>query len=390
MILATVWLGTLLLDRRVALAGGWILATTFGFMIFSRVAMSDMLLALWSTLAFALAVALFHIPAPALALPALGAVFGLGFLTKGPVAVLLPGLGMLLLAWRRPRPATPRRAVVLAAALFALPGSRLVRRRLATARAGAPRALLPPREPQRFTGRDVRRWGRSAFFYLGTLLERGRALGPLPARGVPDDAEIAGGWATGENAGVRLLLGWIGLMLVPARASTRGKIDYYILPLYPAASLVVADYLIGRPWGAFDRGWARGVLVAGATALAFVPRIAIAVPAPVAAGNGARCGARTRGRWPRRRGGQGTRPGRRRPTAAPIKVVCDDERGGADQGQDVVVDLAPRQARSGTSVRPSSQSGPGVSLLLPSRRRSKHRQERRGQEEGPGPALAQV
>ena len=277
-ILATVWLGTLLFDREVALAGGWILATTFGFMIFSRVAMSDMLLVLWSTLAFGLAVALVRAPAPPLALPALGAVLGLGFLTKGPVALLLPGLGMLLLAWNRPRPAMRRRGVFLAAALFALLGLGwfvVVWLRLGP----GPLAHFFVRENlERFTG-ETYDAGRSPFFYLGTYLSEGGPWALFLPAALLAIARAQGAGEPGGNAGARLLLGWMGLMLVPLSLS-RGKIDYYILPLYPAASLVVAHYVVGRPWGAFDRVWARGVLVAGAAALSFVPRIAFAFPAP--------------------------------------------------------------------------------------------------------------
>src|SRR6266850_1355875 len=57
---STVWLGVQLFDRRTALYGGIILSTTLGFVSFGRLAMSDMLLTLWSTLAMALAVAAFR------------------------------------------------------------------------------------------------------------------------------------------------------------------------------------------------------------------------------------------------------------------------------------------------------------------------------------------
>ena len=56
LVLVTAWLGTLLFDRRSALAGALVLATTLAFLSFARVAMSDMLLALLSTLAVSLAV----------------------------------------------------------------------------------------------------------------------------------------------------------------------------------------------------------------------------------------------------------------------------------------------------------------------------------------------
>ena len=58
-------------------------------------------------------------------------------------------------------------------------------------------------------------------------------------------------------------------MLVPLSLS-RGKLDYYLLPLYPAVSLLVGRYLAATAWGRFDRVWARVVLLAQAAALAFV------------------------------------------------------------------------------------------------------------------------
>ena len=46
-------------------------------------------------------------------------ILGLGFLTKRPVAVLLPGLGMLLLAWQRRRRGLPVTPAGFALALLA-------------------------------------------------------------------------------------------------------------------------------------------------------------------------------------------------------------------------------------------------------------------------------
>src|SRR5262249_22369756 len=120
---ATAWLGRLLLDARAALLGALALATTLLVLSFARVAMSDMLLALWCTLAMALGVAAVRAERATLALAGLGAALGLGFLTKGPIAVLLPGLGLVLLATRREdRLRPPARGLVLAAAAFAVTG----------------------------------------------------------------------------------------------------------------------------------------------------------------------------------------------------------------------------------------------------------------------------
>jgi hypothetical protein len=60
----------------------------------------------------------------------------------------------------------------------------------------------------------------------------------------------------------------MALMAVPLSLS-RGKIDYYLLPLLPAASLVVGGHLAAA-WDHVDRMWARGALVALAL-IALVP-----------------------------------------------------------------------------------------------------------------------
>src|SRR5262249_45596863 len=75
-------------------------------------------------LAVAITVAALRPGASPALVPALGAVLGLGFLTKGPVALLLPGLAILLVLWSRLRGPLPVRAggLVLAAALFAAIG----------------------------------------------------------------------------------------------------------------------------------------------------------------------------------------------------------------------------------------------------------------------------
>ena len=79
---------------------GWILvlSTTLAFLTFARVAMSDMPLTFLTTLSVALGVrACQPRPAP-WTVPALGAALGLGFATKGPIALLVPGLAFLLLS----------------------------------------------------------------------------------------------------------------------------------------------------------------------------------------------------------------------------------------------------------------------------------------------------
>jgi len=249
---STVWLGVQLFDRRTAVYGGIILATTLGFVSFGRLAMSDMLLTLWSTLAMALAVAAFRDGSTSgWYIRVLEAALGLGFQTKGPVALLLPCLGILALLWLRRRqrwPITLRR-ILLALALFAVVGLGwfvIIYRRLGA----EPLAHFFLRENlERFAAATYDVGRRAWWYYLPAYLAFGLPWSPFLAvaswhvvRGDPEDRHS------------HLLLGWMGLMAVLLSLS-RGKIDYYLLPLLPPASLVIGRYFGVVPWGRLDRIW---------------------------------------------------------------------------------------------------------------------------------------
>ncbi|MGE5127435.1 MAG: ArnT family glycosyltransferase [Betaproteobacteria bacterium] len=265
--LATAWLGVLLFDRRSALAGALVLASTPAFLSFARIAMSDMLLALWTTTAVALALRACRPRPPAWVAPALGAALGLGFATKGPIALVVAGVALLLLALgsERARPLPFGLAgLTLAGAAFAVLG--LGWFALVYARLGAgPLVHFFLRENlERFAGEayDV---GRPLWFYPPAYLAEGLPWScflPLALwrllRGGPAD-----------RAGARLLAGWAALV-VGLLSLSRGKIDYYLLPVYPPLSLVVGRYLANAPWRALDRGLARAGLGLGAAATALL------------------------------------------------------------------------------------------------------------------------
>lgn len=271
-VLATLDLGRLLFDRRTALFGGSLLASTLAFVVFGRVAMSDMLLTLWSTLAVTLALRALGPASPAWAIPALGAVLGLGFQTKGPVALLLPGFAILLLLWarRRDRLALTPARLALGTLLFAALGLGwfvLVYRRLGE----APLVHFFFRENlQRFAG-ETYDSGRPLWFYLVTYLAEGLpwslflplALWRLLANREP---------------GSRFLAAWVGLMLIPLSLSN-GKIDYYLLPAYPALSLLVGRLFAEVPWGRLERAWAAVALVLAACGLGLVAFFPLPFPA---------------------------------------------------------------------------------------------------------------
>jgi 4-amino-4-deoxy-L-arabinose transferase-like glycosyltransferase len=275
-LLSTAWLGTLLYDRRSALRGALVLATTLAFLSFARVAMSDMLLALWTTLAVALAVLAYRPGAPSWAVPLLGAVAGLGFATKGPIALLVPGLAVLLLLWenrRRPAPCGrgPLALGVLAFAALGLGWFALLHRRLGV----EPLVYFFLRENlERFAGEayDV---GRPFWFYPPAYLAEGLPWSPF----LPIALWRLLRSRVGEAAArTRFLSLWVALVFVPLSLS-RGKIDYYLLPLYPALSLVIGRYLVAVSWRRADRAWAGLVLLAEAAALAFVLAVPPRIPA---------------------------------------------------------------------------------------------------------------
>jgi 4-amino-4-deoxy-L-arabinose transferase-like glycosyltransferase len=260
----TAWLGRLLLGPRAGAYGALALGTTLLVLSFGRVAMSDMLLSLWCTLAVAAAVwATDGSVASASRMALLGAVLGLGFLTKGPIAVVFAGFALALLVFRgvegrRLRP--DARGLLTAAAVFAVVGLgwfAAVAWRLGP----RPLAYFFLRENlERFAG-ETYDTDRSALFYVWSYFAAGlpwSLVFPLAA------------WRGARRGGSAFLLLWIALMAVPLGLS-RGKIDYYLLPLLPAASLVIGAHL-ASPWDRIDRAWARAVLLAFAP-IAMAPSV---------------------------------------------------------------------------------------------------------------------
>lgn len=268
LLVATAWLGARLVGRDAALAGTIVLASSVAFMGFGRIAMSDMLLALLSTLAVALGVRAWQAPA-AWVVPLLGLVLGLGFLTKGPIALLLPGLGLALYSWPRRRSPWPvtRLGLGLAALLAAVAGLSwfaLVYRRLGV----APLAHFFLRENLERFGATTYDTGRGPLFYAGAYLAVGAPwslLLPLAAWRV-----LRPRLGDSNTSGSRFLLLWAALMLVPLSLS-RGKLDYYLLPLLPAVSLVLGRLFEGVGWGRVDRSVARATLGILSGALASAP-----------------------------------------------------------------------------------------------------------------------
>jgi 4-amino-4-deoxy-L-arabinose transferase-like glycosyltransferase len=266
-VLASAWLGTLVYDRRSGLAGALVLSTTLAFLSFARVAMSDMLLALFSTLAVALAVLAYRPAAPRYAVPLLGVVAGLGFATKGPIALLIAGLAILLLLYQnRSRPLPGGLAglglgaflcAVLGLGWFVLVYFRLGR---------DPLVYFFLRENLERFAAETYDVGRPIWFFGPVYLAEGLPWSPLLPLAL---ARLLRSSDVEERGRARFLTTWVVLVLVPLSLS-RGKLDYYLLPLYPAISLLVGRYLTALEWRTLDRTWVRVMLVALAGALAFL------------------------------------------------------------------------------------------------------------------------
>jgi 4-amino-4-deoxy-L-arabinose transferase-like glycosyltransferase len=200
-------------------------------------------------------------------MPWLGALAGLGFATKGPVALLVPGLAVLLLLWenrRRPLPCGwgPLGLGVLAFALLGLGWFALVYRQLGP---GPLVAFFLRENLVRFAG-DAYDVGRPFWFYPPAYLAGGLPWSPLLPIALWRLLRSREG---DEAQRTRFLAAWAALVLVPLSLS-RGKIDYYLLPIYPAVSLVIGRYLAGVSWKETDRAWVRLVLMGEALALVLV------------------------------------------------------------------------------------------------------------------------
>jgi 4-amino-4-deoxy-L-arabinose transferase-like glycosyltransferase len=217
-----------------------ILATSYAFVSFARLTMSDMLLTLLTLLA-GLIYLRSEASSRASRLPWCGAVLGLGFLAKGPIAWIYFGaLLVAVLVVERRLPRIFNRAGLLgtlAAVAIGLSWFLLV-------------YLREGIEPLRwfFLRENLQRFAATTYdadqpfwFYFAIFAVEGL---PWSVFAVP---AVFFAFRPGSPRVLRVLLLWSLLMLVPLSLS-RGKIDYYLLPLLPPLSILMGAYLaLGRP-----------------------------------------------------------------------------------------------------------------------------------------------
>lgn len=268
----TAVLGRRLFGSAAALTSTAILATTMAFLSFARLAMSDMLLCfsvLGTVVAGDAGLRYDHDRWRHAAL--LGVCLGCGFLTKGPIALILAGAGLVALGWAHRKALKHVRWLHAAATAAVCAAIGLSWFTALWLREGVEplRYFFLQENLERFAGARYDTH-RGPLYFFGVYLAEGLPWSlflPLAIIALWRES------ASSERRDALALGAWMILMLVPLTLS-RGKIDYYILPLYPAASLLIARFLV-RPWSAIDRRLVRAILVVLALLLLAVTHLVV-------------------------------------------------------------------------------------------------------------------
>jgi 4-amino-4-deoxy-L-arabinose transferase-like glycosyltransferase len=230
--------------NRTGLVSVALLGSSYLFLSFARMAMSDMLLTLFVTTSFAcFMLALDDQESRSSVFVLLGYVaLALGVLAKGPVALGLVAIPVgLELALRRDREAVKRLRLIHGMIVFALIAAPYFV--LVYARLGAEplRFFFFGENLQRFTGQIYRGSGRPFWYGLAafcsdfapwSLLIFVAVWSDWRGRGLPESR----GPATRVSY---LWLGWTILLF----SISSFKLDYYLLPSMPAAALIIAPVI---------------------------------------------------------------------------------------------------------------------------------------------------
>ena len=232
-------------ERTGRLAGA-VVATAFGYFSIGRLSLPDLPLAFFITLTIwtAMRALVDPVPGPSRWLMLSGLAAGLGFLTKGPVAFVLPALVVLPVWWieQRRAPLPVRGLLVAALVAFVV---------------GAPWYVAMTQVHGQaylegfFIGDNVDRFAtsrfnepRSLWFYLPIVAGGMLPWTPLAACGVSPALAWLRRQARPDATAVRLLL-WALLPLLFFTASV-GKQPRYVLPILPPLALLLAHAVEGR------------------------------------------------------------------------------------------------------------------------------------------------
>jgi 4-amino-4-deoxy-L-arabinose transferase-like glycosyltransferase len=220
-----------------------VLATSLEYALLSRSAVTDMTLTLCLTLGF-LTVALYLESGRLAPAAAAGAAFGLATLTKGPVGVIVPGIALVAygLATRRKELLAPKSLAVAFAAFVAtaLPWYTYM---VVAHRDLVVKVFLGEENLGRFVNPEHRQF---PLFYVAVL-----AAGLLPwSAALPAGLVRAGASAwrgddrPGTSPGTVFALAWF-CAVVGVFSISASKLLTYILPAFPAAAFLIAEYWCG-------------------------------------------------------------------------------------------------------------------------------------------------
>jgi 4-amino-4-deoxy-L-arabinose transferase-like glycosyltransferase len=228
-----------------------ILATSLEYAFLSRSAVTDMTLTLFLTLGF-LAVARYLESGGLGAATWGGAAFGLATLTKGPVGVLVPAVALLGygLSTRRRELLGPK-AIAAAACGFAATAVPWYAYMFAAHRELVVNVFLGKENLGRFVNPEHRQLPLFYAIVLAAgLLPWSVALPPALLRAIRD--LLHGADRPGTSPGPVFALAWFAAVLGVFSLSA-SKLLTYILPAFPAAAFLIADYwchaLAPRPAG---------------------------------------------------------------------------------------------------------------------------------------------
>ena len=264
LVLAT-WSAARLLTQQGAASwiAGTIVATCYGCFTMARAALPDVPLALFVTATIWMSMRAVHpterSPAAPAALAGLAA--GLGFLTKGPLAVVIPAIVLLPIYWRERSRLIVRPAhVALACGLFAITGLPWYVAMYATHGAEYIRSFFLEDNLERF-GTTQYNELRSIWYYVpilvGGLVPWAAFLLVLPWRAAGD---IVRRRRVLTDSEWRLLI-WAIAPFVLFTASV-GKQPRYILPVLPPVAIMVAVAIADRIAAASDRAARRDLRLA--------------------------------------------------------------------------------------------------------------------------------
>jgi 4-amino-4-deoxy-L-arabinose transferase-like glycosyltransferase len=229
-----------LYGKSAALVSAAVLASSFLFLSFARLAMSDMLLTLCTTAALAgFILALTDARPRSRHFVLLGYVaLALGVLVKGPVAIaLVAGPIGLELGLRRTRTDMKKLRLIPGLVLLVLIAAPYFLIVYMLAGAGPLRFFFFGENLQRFTGHVYGASGRPIWFELVAFFSDFAPWSVL----IP--AALWFGWRGGNWAkATRSVYLWLGCTVVLFSLSSF-KLDYYLLPAMPASALIIAPLI---------------------------------------------------------------------------------------------------------------------------------------------------